>query len=94
MATAFFLIWMLFFDGDNMLKQRELYQENEELREEMLFLKKEIAKTREQKERLERPGELEKFAREQYFFHRENEDILVIEYADSLEASAFPEQSK
>ena len=35
-------------------------------------------------EKLSNPKELEKFAREQYYLKKKNEEIYLIEYEDSL----------
>ncbi|MDX1759877.1 MAG: septum formation initiator family protein, partial [Arenibacter algicola] len=43
-----------------------------------------IAKDKKIIEKLSDPEELEKFAREQYYLKKKNEEIYLIEYADSV----------
>lgn len=88
LSVALFVLWMIFFDGDNMLKQQQLYAEGKRLEAERLELKSEIKENLLQKEKLEQPGELEKYAREHYYFHKEDEDIFAIEYIDSIPTEA------
>jgi cell division protein FtsB len=47
------------------------------------FLKEEIAKDKKIIEQLSDPKELEKFARENYYLKKKNEEIYLIEYEDS-----------
>lgn len=79
-----FLIWMIFFDTNSLLIHRELKKEIEKLEKTQDFLKKEIAKDKEIIEKLSDKDELEKFAREQYYLKKKNEEIFLIEYQDSL----------
>ncbi len=83
-VSVLFVLWMIFFDGDHMLKQRELHSDIQELRKEKRFLNREIANTNKQLEEFQQPGALEQYARETYYLHKEEEDIFLIEYADSL----------
>lgn len=79
-----FVIWMLFFDTNSLLIHLELRKEIKKLEKTQDFLKKEIAKDREIIEKLSDEGELEKFAREEYYLKKKNEEIYLIEYEDSL----------
>lgn len=88
MVLTAFLIWMVFFDTNSLLIHNELQKEIEKLEKTKDFLKKEIAKDKEIINTLNSKDELEKFAREEYYLKRENEEIYLIEYEDSLKTDS------
>lgn len=74
-----FLVWMLFFDRNDLSAQYEYRNEVNKLEEEKAFYEREIAKADiELKELTTNLNSLEKFARERYLMKRENEDIYVV----------------
>jgi len=79
-----FIIWMLFFDGSSYLLHRELSQEYETLEGNRAYFQKEIAEDNAQILQLKDSAGLEKFAREEYLMKKDNEEIYIIEYQDSL----------
>ena len=79
-----FVVWMLFFDTNSLLIHLELKKEINKLEKQKEFLQEEISKDKEVMEKLSDPKELEKFAREQYYLKKKNEEIYLIEYEDSL----------
>ena len=79
-----FVVWMIFFDTNSLLIHMELKKEINKLEKQKEFLKEEIKKDKEVIDRLSDPEELEKFAREQYYLKKKNEEIYIIEYEDSL----------
>lgn len=79
-----FVVWMLFFDTNNLMIHLELKKQVKKLEKDAEFLKKEISKDKKTIEKLSDPKELEKFAREQYYLKKKNEEIYLIEYEDSL----------
>ncbi len=79
-----FTIWMLFFDNNSWLIHHELNNEIESLETEKEYYLKEIAKDKKAIQKLKSENGLEKFAREAYYMKRENEEIFIIEYEDSL----------
>jgi len=79
-----FVIWMAFFDTNSLLIHMELKKEIKKLEKTQEFLKEEIAKDKEIIEQLSDPKELEKFARENYYLKKKNEEIYLIEYEDSI----------
>lgn len=83
-----FVIWMLFFDANSWLIHHELNTEMEDLENEREYYKKEIKKDKKDLKKLGTDEGLEKFAREEYYMKRENEDIFIIEYEDSLKTNA------
>ena len=79
-----FVVWMIFFDTNSLLIHMELKKEINKLEKQKEFLKDEIEKDKEIIDRLSDPEELEKFAREQYYLKKKDEEIYIIEYEDSL----------
>lgn len=79
-----FVIWMLFFDTNSLLIHLELKKQINKLEKQQEFLREEIANDKKILEKLSDPEELEKFAREQYYLKKKNEEIYLIEYEDSL----------
>lgn len=87
LVLTVFVIWMLFFDTNSLLIHMELKQEIKKLEKQQDFLREEIAKDKKVIEKLSDPKELEKFAREQYYLKKKNEEIYLIEYEDSLKTN-------
>jgi cell division protein FtsB len=79
-----FAVWMLFFDANSWLIHHELNSDIEDLQDQKDYYKKEIEKDKKAINKLSTEDGLEKFARETYYMKRENEDIFIIEYEDSL----------
>jgi len=79
-----FTLWMLFWDSNSFLIHHELNNDIEKLENEKEYYRKEIVKDYKAIEALKNEEGLEKFARENYYMKRENEDIYIIEYQDSL----------
>ncbi len=85
LIVAVFAVWMLFFDANSYLIHHELETEIENLEDNAEFYKSEIDKDREFMKKIEDDDELERFAREKYYFKKENEDIYIIEHEDSIQ---------
>ena len=79
-----FVVWMFFFDTNSLLIHLELRKEIKKLEKQKEFLQEEIEKDKKVLDKLSDPEELEKFAREQYYLKKKNEEIFIIEYEDSL----------
>jgi cell division protein DivIC len=81
-----FLVWITFFDSYSLISYWKINRESNALRKESNFYKKEIESARQQRDYLfSNPGNnlhhfrnLEKFAREQYFMKKDDEDIFII----------------
>ncbi len=84
LVLTVFVIWMAFFDTNSLLIHMELRKEIKKLEKTQEFLKEEIAKDKEIIEQLSDPKELEKFARENYYLKKKNEEIYLIEFEDSI----------
>lgn len=83
-TLVLFGVWMLFFDNNSWFIHHELNNEIESLENEKEYYKKEIEKDSKAIKKLSTKDGLEKFAREEYYMKRENEEIFIIEYEDSL----------
>ena len=78
-AAAAFVVWMLFFDKNDVLSQYEYRHEVKDLRVEKDFYQKETAQVKKDLNELSTNlKSAEKFAREKYFMKKENEDIFMI----------------
>lgn len=88
-ATLFFIVWVVFFDINNVFSQFEFRQKYDELMITKSYYENEIRKNHQEIEELsinedtlidqDRIRSLEKFAREKYLMKKENEDIFIIE---------------
>lgn len=78
-ALLLFLIWMLFFDRNNLVSQINLRQSLNALKDRKEAYQEKIVQVKADKEDLLTNTEsLEKFAREKYWMKKDNEDIYVI----------------
>ncbi|NNK18005.1 MAG: septum formation initiator family protein [Maribacter sp.] len=84
LVLTVFVIWMLFFDTNSLLIHRELKKEIKNLEKTQEFLRNEIEKDKKIIKKLSDSSELVKFAREQYYLKKKNEEIYLIEYEDSI----------
>ncbi|SHF76696.1 FtsB family cell division protein [Pedobacter caeni] len=79
LSVAAFIVWMLFFDKNDMLSQYEFRSEVNKLQEEKDFYEKETATVKKDLNELNTNlNTAEKFAREKYFMKKDNEDVFVI----------------
>lgn len=77
-ASLLFIAWMTFFDNNDLFRhlrhQRILNELNRDKRE----LTVRIDEVKRQMTELQSHDLLEKFAREQYYFKKENEEVFVV----------------
>jgi len=74
---------MLFVDDNSALFIYKQYNELKDLKAQERFLKMEIEDMNQQKEDLfSDDDKLERYAREHYYFKKDNEDVYVIEKED------------
>jgi cell division protein FtsB len=79
LVTVVFIVWMLFFDKNDLYTQYEQRQQLSKLEQERDFYTKETAKVSKDLDELtSNPAKLEKFAREKYLMKKANEDVFVI----------------
>ena len=76
---------MLFFDSNSWFIHNELNQDIKKLEEEKKYYEGEIEKDKKEIETLSTEEGLEKYGREHYKMNKENEEIYIIEYEDSLD---------
>ena len=75
---------MIFFDVNSFLSHYQLNSEINELKEQKKNLELEIEKDKKLIEYLKDMDNYEAFAREKYYMKKKDEEIYIIEYADSL----------
>ena len=79
-----FIIWMVFIDTHSWIIHSELNKEIEELDVEKKALKEVIKNDKKIIKELNNIDSLERFAREEYGYKRQNETIFIIENTDSI----------
>ena len=78
-TISLFLLWIIFFDQNNVFKLFEYKKDIVDLKSQKEFLKTKIHQDSIRIKELNTDDKsLEKFAREQYFFHKPNEDVFII----------------
>ena len=82
--TVLFIIWMLFFDTNSYLIHHELNNDIKKLEKNKEEYLEEIMNDKLFIEKMKDTSEIEKFAREQYYLKRKNEEIYLIEHEDSV----------
>jgi cell division protein FtsB len=81
-ATALFVVLLLFTDRGNLFDQYKLYKQYRSAKEEHAYYQKQIINAqKDYKELFTNTKNLEKFARENYLMKRDDEDVFVIEYS-------------
>jgi cell division protein DivIC len=74
-----FLLWMLFFDADDLVTQYRLRKKLSNLEAEKTYYLEQIAEIQQQRKGLEVDEDLlERFAREKYFMKKKTEDLYII----------------
>lgn len=77
--SIFFIVWMIFFDRNNVFNTYQTSKKLGDLQEQKEYFNTEIAKVDKLKEELFSTSEKkEKFAREKYFMKKNNEDIFIV----------------
>ena len=78
-ALVAFVVWIMFFDDNNIRQHQKNLKELDLLEEQVGFYKHKIVADKRKLVELQTSDEnLEKFAREQFFMKRADEDIYVI----------------
>ena len=79
LATVGFVIWMLFFDRNDIFVQHDRGNELKALQQNKTYFIEQIATERKFSEELKKdPAAIETFAREQYKMKRDSEDLFLI----------------
>ena len=80
LASVFFIVWMFFFDHNDILLGFKRRQELNELKDKKEYYQERIKTTREELKQLKQnASSLEKVAREKYMMKKDNEDLFIIE---------------
>lgn len=83
LTTAFFLIWMLVLDSNNLINRFKLSAKLGTLEREKEYYEEKIKEVEKDRDELFGDREsLEKFAREKYLMKKESEDIFIVEEVD------------
>jgi cell division protein DivIC len=78
-ALLVFLVWMLFFDNNNLVDRYKTYSNLRQLeKDKKYYIEKIESDSRKLNELRTNKANLEKFAREQYLMKRKNEDVFII----------------
>jgi len=78
-ATLIFILLILFFDDNNLIKRFALSNEKQNLESQIDFYENEITESNRKYLELKNDEKhLEKFAREEYFMKKKDEDIYII----------------
>ena len=78
-AVGAFVVWIIFFDENNLVQHRRNLAELSQLEEQVHFYKQKIEADQRKLYELQTNDEnLEKFAREQFLMKKADEDIYVI----------------
>jgi len=79
-AGMAFVIWMLFFDRNDISLQLKRINELNKLQQSEKNMSRQIANTKKELELLKtNPSTLEKYAREKYMMKKDNEDLYIID---------------
>jgi cell division protein FtsB len=79
LLTFGFVVWMLFFDSDDLITQYQLSRKFRKLHEEKAYYLQQIEIVKKEREELMSDEELlEKFAREKYFMKKPTEDVYIV----------------
>lgn len=79
LVSLFFLVWMLFFDSNDIFSQYKLRKKLKTLEAEKEYYEAKVGEVKLDREELFSNEELlEKFAREKYLMKKPEEDIFII----------------
>lgn len=78
-AFAAFVVWIIFFDDNNLMQHQRNLKELAQLEEQVNFYKAKIKADKQKLHELQtNDANLEKFAREQFLMKKADEDVFVI----------------
>ena len=79
LTTVAFVVWMVFFDSNNLLTRNKLQEKLDGLNIEKQFYLQEIKKDSTlTRQLMSDSAELEKYAREHYLMKKEKEDLFLV----------------
>jgi cell division protein FtsB len=78
-TIVLFVTWLIFFDENNLINQVQARVELNKLRTEKKYYNDKVADYSYQLKALDTdPNFVEKYAREHYYFSKENEDVFIV----------------
>ena len=78
-ATILFIVWMLFFDHNDIFLHLQYRKELNELKADKKYYQEQIDLTRKEVDLIKsNPKAMEKVAREQYLMKKDDEDVFVV----------------
>ena len=83
-TSLLFFFWMIFMDTNSLIFHKELNNEIRDLTEQRNKLKIEIEKDKNLIKDLNDIDNYEKFARENFYMKKDDEEIYIIEYKDTI----------
>lgn len=90
LVSLAFVVWMLFFDRNDLFSQHEYRQQVQKLRSEKEFYASETMKVKKDLQELStKQATIEKYAREKYLMKKPDEDIFVIIPEEKKEEKSF-----
>lgn len=79
LAVLFFAIWIIFFDQNNILDRINAMRKYYQMQDEKTYYFEKIKSDSKKLQELKTDREnLEKFAREQYYMKKDDEDIFIV----------------
>ncbi len=79
-VSAVFVVWMLFFDSNDLFSLYSLRQKVTGLEDQKTYYQEKIVEVKKEREELfSNPDMLEKFAREKYLMKKDQEDLYIIQ---------------
>lgn len=80
LATTCFVVWMLFFDRNDLFTQMDRRSELREMKQSRAFYQKQIEENQKFSKDLQfNASAIEKYAREKYLMKRDNEDLFLVQ---------------
>ena len=84
LTIAFFIVWLVIFDSNDLITRYKELRHLNQLRKEKVYLTEKIATDKKNLYELRTNNHsLEKFAREQYKMKKTNEDLYIVETTNS-----------
>ena len=85
LTSAAFLVWMIFFDRNDIPYQLKRINELKQLEQSEQRMDRQISETKQELELLKsNPATLEKYAREKYMMKKENEDLFILNNGENM----------
>lgn len=79
LSLALFSVWIIFFDGNNLIVRSGMIRDVRQLKYDCEYYKERVVTDSIKLDELKSsPEMLEKYAREQYLMKKDNEDIFII----------------